>query len=92
MLMGAKIALEQAGAKAGGRNVKLVSVDNSLAASGKWDAYATSSAARKALQDESTIAYRIRVCEIRRALAGIARGGLGETIIRPWGVARISVL
>ena len=57
MLMGAKIALEQAGNKAGAHNVKLVSVDNSLAASGKWDANATSSAARKALQDDTTIAY-----------------------------------
>ena len=49
MLMGAKIALEQSGNKAGAHNI-------SLAASGKWDANATSSAARKALQDESTIA------------------------------------
>jgi branched-chain amino acid transport system substrate-binding protein len=57
MHLGAEIALKQAGAKAGAFPVKLVMLDNSLAATGKWDAGATSSNARKALGDDTTIAY-----------------------------------
>jgi branched-chain amino acid transport system substrate-binding protein len=57
MLLGAQIALKQAKNAAGTFKVKLVSVDNSIASSGKWDANATSTAARKAVQDDTTVAY-----------------------------------
>jgi branched-chain amino acid transport system substrate-binding protein len=57
MLLGAEIALKQANGSAGKFKIKLVSLDNSTAASGKWDPTATSAAARKAAQDKSTVAY-----------------------------------
>jgi branched-chain amino acid transport system substrate-binding protein len=57
MLLGAKIALKQAGNTAGGFKINLVSEDNSVAQSGKWDPAATSTIARKAAQDEAAIAY-----------------------------------
>ena len=57
MELGAKIALQQAGNKAGKFDVKMVSVDDSTAQAGQWDPAATSAAARKALKDDSTIAY-----------------------------------
>jgi branched-chain amino acid transport system substrate-binding protein len=54
---GAKLALEQAGGKAGNFKIKYVTLDDSTAAAGQWDAQPTSANARKAAQDESTIAY-----------------------------------
>jgi branched-chain amino acid transport system substrate-binding protein len=57
MLLGAKIALRQAKSRAGNYKIKLISQDNSLANTGKWDPGATSTAARKAAQDASAIAY-----------------------------------
>ena len=57
MLLGAKLALKQANNTAGKFKIKLVSLDNSTAQAGQWDPAATSAAARKAIQDKSTIAY-----------------------------------
>ena len=54
---GEKLALEQAGGKAGNFTIKYVSRDDSTAAAGKWDPAAVSTNARKAAQDSSTIAY-----------------------------------
>jgi branched-chain amino acid transport system substrate-binding protein len=54
---GEKLALEEAGGKVGKFTVKYVSLDDATAAAGKWDPGATSSDARKAAQDSSTIAY-----------------------------------
>jgi branched-chain amino acid transport system substrate-binding protein len=54
---GAKLALEQAGGKVGDYTIKYVPLDDSTAAAGKWDAGPTSSNARKASQDKTTIAY-----------------------------------
>jgi branched-chain amino acid transport system substrate-binding protein len=54
---GEKMALQKAGGKAGAFTIKYVSLDDSTAAAGKWDPGATSSDARKAAQDKSTIAY-----------------------------------
>jgi branched-chain amino acid transport system substrate-binding protein len=54
---GEKMALQKAGGKAGSFTIKYVSLDDSTAAAGKWDPGATSSDARKAAQDKSTIAY-----------------------------------
>jgi branched-chain amino acid transport system substrate-binding protein len=54
---GEKLALEEAGGKVGKFTIKYVSLDDSTAAAGKWDPGATSSDARKAAQDSSTIVY-----------------------------------
>ena len=54
---GEKLALEEAGGKVGKFTIKYVSLDDSTAAAGKWDPGQTSSDARKAAQDPSTIVY-----------------------------------
>jgi branched-chain amino acid transport system substrate-binding protein len=54
---GAKLALEQAGNKAGNIPVKYISLDDSTAQAGQWTPELTSSNARKAAQDDSTAAY-----------------------------------
>jgi branched-chain amino acid transport system substrate-binding protein len=54
---GAKLALEQAGGKAGKFPVKYVSLDDSTAQAAGWEPNATSTNARKAGQDDSTIGY-----------------------------------
>jgi branched-chain amino acid transport system substrate-binding protein len=57
VVAGEKLALEEAGGKVGKFSVKYVSLDDATAAAGKWDPAQTSSDARKAAQDKSTIAY-----------------------------------
>ena len=54
---GEKLALEEAGGKVGKFTIKYASLDDSTAAAGKWDPGQTSSDARKAAQDSSTIIY-----------------------------------
>ena len=54
---GMKLALEQAGSKAGEHSVKYVSLDNSTAQAGNWTPEATSANALKAAQDDSTAVY-----------------------------------
>jgi branched-chain amino acid transport system substrate-binding protein len=54
---GEKLALQEHGGKVGNYTIKYVSLDDSTASAGKWDPGATSSDARKAAQDKSTIAY-----------------------------------
>jgi branched-chain amino acid transport system substrate-binding protein len=54
---GEKLALEEAGGKVGKFTIKYASLDDATASAGKWDPGATSSNARKAAQDKSTIAY-----------------------------------
>jgi branched-chain amino acid transport system substrate-binding protein len=54
---GEKLALQEVGAKVGKYTIKYVSLDDSTAAAGKWDPGQTSSDARKAAQDGSTIVY-----------------------------------
>ena len=57
VIRGERLALKQAGNKAGDFRIKFVSLDDATAAAGKWDPGQTSANARKAAQDESTIAY-----------------------------------
>jgi branched-chain amino acid transport system substrate-binding protein len=57
VINGEKLALKEHGGKAGDIKIKYVSLDDSTAAAGKWDAGQTKANARKAAQDESTIAY-----------------------------------
>jgi branched-chain amino acid transport system substrate-binding protein len=54
---GVKLALEQAGNKAGNYTVKYQSLDDSTAQAGAWTPEATQSNARKAAQDDSTGVY-----------------------------------
>jgi branched-chain amino acid transport system substrate-binding protein len=57
VVAGEKLALEEAGGKVGKFTIKYVSLDDATAAAGKWDPGQTSSDARKAAQDKSTIVY-----------------------------------
>jgi branched-chain amino acid transport system substrate-binding protein len=54
---GEKMALAEAGGKVGKFTIKYSSLDDATAAAGKWDPGQTSSDARKAAQDASTIVY-----------------------------------
>ena len=54
---GAKLALEQAGNKAGPHTIKYESLDDSTAQAGNWTPEQESSNARKASQDDSTAVY-----------------------------------
>jgi branched-chain amino acid transport system substrate-binding protein len=57
VIRGEKLALSQAGGKAGRFHIRYVALDDATAAAGQWDPAAVSSNARKAAQDKSTIAY-----------------------------------
>jgi len=54
---GMKLALEQAGSRAGQHAIKYVSLDNSTAQAGAWTPEATTANARKAAQDDTTAVY-----------------------------------
>ena len=54
---GIKLALKQAGNKAGNVNVKYTSLDDSTAQVGNWTPEATSANARRVAQDDSAVAY-----------------------------------
>ena len=54
---GAKLALEQAGNKAGKHTIKYVPLDDSTAQAGNWTPEQESANARKAAQDDSTAVY-----------------------------------
>src|SRR3954452_12328426 len=54
---GAKLALEQAGNKAGANTIKYVPLDDSTAQAGNWTPEQESANARKAAQDKSTAVY-----------------------------------
>jgi branched-chain amino acid transport system substrate-binding protein len=54
---GAKLALKQAGGRAGDFAIKYVSLDDSTAQAGGWEPGQTAANARKAISDDSTIAY-----------------------------------
>ena len=57
MVNGIKLALEQAGGKAGDIKVTYKSLDDSTAQQGSWTPEATSANARRAAQDDSAVAY-----------------------------------
>src|SRR5215216_5516700 len=57
VINGIKLALKQKGNKCGDSAIKYESLDDATAAAGKWEAGQTSANARKAAQDDSTIAY-----------------------------------
>jgi branched-chain amino acid transport system substrate-binding protein len=57
MVNGIKLALAQAGNKAGTFNVNYVNLDDSTAQTGAWDAGQTNANARKAAQDSTAVYY-----------------------------------
>ena len=57
LVNGAKLAVEQAGGKAGAHTIKYVPLDDSTAQAGNWTPEATSANALKAAQDDSTAVY-----------------------------------
>jgi branched-chain amino acid transport system substrate-binding protein len=57
MVQGIRLALKQAGNKAGNINVKYTSLDDSTAQAGTWTPEATSANARRVAQDDSAGAY-----------------------------------
>jgi branched-chain amino acid transport system substrate-binding protein len=57
LVNGIKLALKQAGGKAGNFTVKYVSLDDATPQAGSWTPEATSANARKVTQDDSAIAY-----------------------------------
>jgi len=57
VVRGEQLALEKSGGKAGSFKIKYVSLDDAVAATGKWEPGKVSENARKAVGDEKTIAY-----------------------------------
>ena len=57
VVQGARLALEEAGGRAGGHPVRYISLDNSTARAGTWTPENTAASARRAAQDEATVAY-----------------------------------
>jgi branched-chain amino acid transport system substrate-binding protein len=57
LVNGIKLALEQAGNKAGEFTIKYQSLDDSTAQAGSWTPEATQANARKVAQDDSAVAY-----------------------------------
>jgi branched-chain amino acid transport system substrate-binding protein len=57
MVNGIKLALDQAGGKAGDFTVNYTSLDDSTAQAGEWDPGQTAADARKAAADPATVAY-----------------------------------
>jgi branched-chain amino acid transport system substrate-binding protein len=57
MVEGIRLALDQAGGKAGSTTVKYQSLDDSTAQAGNWDPQQTASNARKVAQDKKAVAY-----------------------------------
>jgi branched-chain amino acid transport system substrate-binding protein len=57
VVRGIRLAFKRHGFEAGGQALRLVVLDDSTAAEGKWDAAQTKANARKAAGDDSTIAY-----------------------------------
>ena len=79
---GAKLALEQAGSKAGKFPIKYVSLDDSTAQAAGWEPNATSTNARKAAGDKSTIGY---IGEFNSGATAVSLPILNEA-----GVAQVS--
>ena len=57
VIKGIRLALKQRGGKAGDWTINYVSLDDSTAAAGKWEAGQTAANARKVAQDDNAIAY-----------------------------------
>jgi branched-chain amino acid transport system substrate-binding protein len=75
---GIKLALKEAGNKAGRFNIQYRDLDDSTAQAGKWEPGATSANARRAAQDKTTIAY---IGEFNSGASAISLPLLNEAIV-----------
>ena len=85
---GMKLALEQSGGKVGDYTVKYTSLDDSTAQAGAWTPEATSANARKAAQDDSTIAY---LGEFNSGASAVSIPILNETGVPQNGLTNTAV-
>ena len=85
---GMKLALDQAGGKVGDHTIKYVSLDDSTAQAGAWTPEATSANARKAAQDDSTIAY---LGEFNSGASAVSMPILNETGVPQNGLTNTAV-
>ena len=85
---GMKLALDQAGGKIGDYTIKYVSLDDSTAQAGAWTPEATSANARKAAQDDSTIAY---LGEFNSGASAVSMPILNETGVPQNGLTNTAV-
>ena len=85
---GMKLALDQAGGKVGDYTIKYVSLDDSTAQAGAWTPEATSANARKAAQDDSTIAY---LGEFNSGASAVSMPILNETGVPQNGLTNTAV-
>ena len=85
---GMKLALEQAGGKVGDYRIKYTSLDDSTAQAGAWTPEATSANARKAAQDDSTIAY---LGEFNSGASAVSIPILNETGVPQNGLTNTAV-
>jgi len=85
---GMKLALEQAGGRVGDYEIKYTSLDDSTAQAGAWTPEATSANARKAAQDDSTIAY---LGEFNSGASAVSIPILNETGVPQNGLTNTAV-
>jgi len=85
---GMKLALEQAGGRVGDYKIKYTSLDDSTAQAGAWTPEATSANARKAAQDDSTIAY---LGEFNSGASAVSIPILNETGVPQNGLTNTAV-
>src|SRR5262245_54300466 len=85
---GMKLALEQAGGRVGDYAIKYTSLDDSTAQAGAWTPEATSANARKAAQDDSTIAY---LGEFNSGASAVSIPILNETGVPQNGLTNTAV-
>ncbi len=88
MVKGIELALEQVGGKAGDTTVRYESLDDSTAQAGAWTPEAVSANARKAAQDESTIAY---LGEFNSGASAVSIPILNETGVPQNGLTNTAV-
>jgi len=78
IVRGIKLALEQAGGKAGDFKIKYEALDDSTAQAGAWTPEATSANARKAAQDDNAIAY---IGEFNSGASAVSMPILNEAMV-----------
>jgi branched-chain amino acid transport system substrate-binding protein len=82
VVQGARLALEEAGGRAGAHTIRYVSLDDSTARAGTWTPEQTSKNARRAVRDESSIAY---IGEFNSGASA-----LSIPILNEWAIPQIS--
>jgi branched-chain amino acid transport system substrate-binding protein len=85
---GMKLALAQANGRVGDYKIKYTSLDDSTAQAGAWTPEATSANARKAAQDDSTIAY---LGEFNSGASAVSIPILNETGVPQNGLTNTAV-